>query len=165
MSRISAQVLARAVDAVQAMDLTKKEVLADEIFRVQPCMLASVMAQKEFGVALEKINFLLHVLLVCFQAMNESGLTWATVTEVEQERQLQRYLAIFESSGGNNDPLRDELLQQYINSHPEKWLLAYVSSETAAWLKRTAPAESDKYVMLAALNLVNCIAFSTLAEV
>jgi hypothetical protein len=48
-------------------------------------------------------------------------------------------------------------------SHPEKWLVAYVSSELTSWLKRIVPEESDKYVMLAAWNLVNCIAFAELA--
>ena len=63
MSRISAQAMARAVCAVQAM-------------------------------------------VVCFQAMKESGLTWVTVTEDEQERQMRRYAAIVESTSG-----RDKLLQ------------------------------------------------------
>src|ERR1700722_8786598 len=124
MSRISAQAMARAVCAVQAMDFSKKEALVDEVFRVQTHMLASVMVHKKFGVSLEKIDFLLQILLVCFQAMKESGLTWVTVTEDEQERQMQRYAAIVESSS-----CRDELLHQYIDSHPEKWLVAYVSSE------------------------------------
>jgi len=162
MSRISAQAMARAINAVLAMDFGKKEALTDEVFRIQPHMLASVMVQKDFGVPLEKVDFLLHILLVCFQAMKESGLTWATVTEDEQERQFQRYLAIFESSARQNDQRRDELLGQYINGHPEKWLVAYLSSETTAWLKRIVPEESDKYVMLAAWNLVNCIAFAKL---
>jgi hypothetical protein len=158
MTRISPQDMARAVGAVRAMEFGEKEALADEVFRVQPHMLASVVAQKEFGVSLEKIDFLLDILLVCFQAMKESGLTWATVTEDEQERQMQRYSAIVESSS-----CRDELLHQYIGSHPEKWLVAYVSSELTSWLKRIVPEESDKYVMLAAWNLVNCIAFGKLA--
>ena len=163
MTRISPQDMARAVGAVRAMDFGEKKAPADEVFRVQPHMLASVVAQKELGVSLEKIDFLLHILLICFQAMKESGLTWITVTEDEQERQMQRYVAIFEASACMNDPRRDELLQQYINSHPEKWLVAYVSSEMASWLKRIAPEESDKYVMLAVWNLVNCIAFAKLA--
>ena len=158
MTRISPQDLARAVNAVRAMDFGEKEALADEVSRVQPHMLASVVAQKELGVSLEKIDFLLDILLVCFQAMKESGLTWVTVTEDEQERQMQRYSAIVESSS-----CRDELLHQYIDSHPEKWLVAYVSSELTSWLKRIVPEESDKYVMLAAWNLVNCMAFAKLA--
>jgi len=36
MSRISSQALARAIDAVHAMDFRQKEDLADEVFRIQP---------------------------------------------------------------------------------------------------------------------------------
>jgi hypothetical protein len=157
MTRISPQDMARAVGAVRAMDFGEKKALADEVFRVQPNMLASVVVQKKLGVSLEKIDFLLDILLVCFQAMKESGLTWVTVTEDEQERQMQRFAAIVESTS-----CRDELLHQYVDSHPEKWLVAYVSSELASWLKRIVPEESDKYVMLATWNLVNCIAFAEL---
>lgn len=32
----------------------------------------------------------------------------------------------------------------------------------AGWLQRVVPGESDKFVVLAALNLVNCIAFAWL---
>ena len=158
MTRISPEDLARAIVAVRGMDFSEKEALGDEVFRVQPHMMASVLAQKELGVSLEKIDFLLNILLVCFQAMKESGLTWVTVTEDEQERQLIRHTAFVRSSSG-----RDETLRQYIDSHPEKWLAAYVSSELGDWLKRTAPEEPDKYVMLAAWNLVNCIAYGKLA--
>jgi hypothetical protein len=146
------------------MDLSEKEALADEVYRVQPHLLGSALVQKEFGVCLEKIDFLLNILLVCFEAMKGSSLTWVTVTHDEQERQMQRYLAIFESSARKKVQRRDELLGQYISGHPEKWLVAYVSSETTSWMKRIVPEESDKYVMLAAWNLVNCIAFANLAE-
>ena len=50
-------------------------------------------------------------------------------------------------------------MQQYIENHPEKYLLACVWSKTADWLKRIVPDDSDRYVMLVAANLVNCIAF------
>jgi hypothetical protein len=50
-------------------------------------------------------------------------------------------------------------MRQYIENHPEQNLLAYVTSETTNWLKRITPEETDTYVMLAAVNFVNCIAF------
>jgi len=75
--------MACAVDAVRAMDFSKKEALTDEVFRVQPHMLASFMAQKEFGVPLEKIDFLPNILLVCFQAMKGSGVNWATALSLQ----------------------------------------------------------------------------------
>jgi len=54
---------------------------------------------------------------------------------------------------------------QYVDGHPEQPLLALVMRECTGWLKnvarRGAEKESDKYVMMASVNLVNCIAHST----
>ena len=61
--------------------------------------------------------------------------------------------------GGLPADLRDRAVQQYLAGHPEKDLLAFVNDETAQWLQRVAPKESDKYVVMAALNFVNCIAY------
>lgn len=53
-------------------------------------------------------------------------------------------------------------MRQYLADHPEKDLLAYVTAETSKWMTRIVAEESDKYVMLAIWNLVNCIAFVAL---
>jgi len=51
---------------------------------------------------------------------------------------------------------------QYTAGHPEPVLLAFVVSQGDNWLpelaRRQSVKESDKFVMLAAINLVNCIA-------
>jgi hypothetical protein len=41
----------------------------------------------------------------------------------------------------------------------QKEQLAYVQVETMKWLTRIVPEESDKYIVLAAWNIANCIAF------
>ena len=159
MSRISYNALAQAITTVRAMDMKQKEQLADELFRAQPHLLGSFLAQKQLGVSLEKMDFLMDLLLICFQAMKESGLTWPVITEDELDRQLQRYIAIVKFGNDLGKSLRDQSMQQYIEDHPEKELLAYVQVETANWLNRIVPEETDKYVMMAAANFVNCIAF------
>jgi hypothetical protein len=159
MSRISLTVMARAIRAVQAMSLKQKESLGDEIFRVQPHMLGSVLVLQKFGVSLEKMEFAFEILFVCFQAMKESDLTWPLITEDEQELQSQIYIGTVKFGEELSESFRDRLMQQYIERHPEQNLLAYVWSETANWLKRIVPEDSDKYVMMVAANLVNCIAF------
>ena len=93
MSRLSTESVEKAVDAVQAMDRPQKERLADEIFRMQPSMLGSILVLPRLGVPMEKVEFAVGVLLVCFQAMKESGLAWPVITEDEQERQLARFVA------------------------------------------------------------------------
>lgn len=162
MSRLSTESVEKAVDAVQAMDRPQKERLADEIFRMQPNMLGSILVLPRLGVPMEKVEFAVGVLLVCFQAMKESGLAWPVITEDEQERQLARFVAATRLGEDIAPSLRSRALRRYIAAHPEKSLAAYVASDTSKWLGEVAADESDKYAMLAVWNLVNCIAFAEL---
>ena len=50
-------------------------------------------------------------------------------------------------------------LAQYIEFHPEKHLLAFLHHEVTHWLNRVLPEEPGKFVIITALNIVNCIAF------
>lgn len=159
MARISRGALCRAIEKVQAQDLKQKEALADELFRDQPHMFGSFLVQHHLGVSAEKMEFLLDILFVCFQAMKESGLAWPLITEDEQDRQMARYIGIVKFGEDLSAPLRDLAMQKYIGDHPEKELLAHVTVATANWLKRIVPEETDRYVMMTAANLVNCIAF------
>ena len=102
------------------------------------------------------------MLLVCFQAMKESGPAWPVITEDEQERQLARFVAATRLGEDIAPSLRSRALRRYISAHPEKSLAAYVASDTSKWLGEIAADESDKYAMLAVWNLVNCIAFAEL---
>jgi hypothetical protein len=153
MSRISLKNVAAAIRSVNAMSLSQKEALADEIYQQQPHMLASCLVQSRLGAKPAAVEFLLHVLFVCYQSMEASGLHWPVITEDEQDRQMQRWI------GGSVAELARE---QYTCQHPEQPLLAFVLSETDQWRRKVSErdeeAESDKFVMMAAMNLVNCIA-------
>ena len=159
MSRISRHALCRAIETIRAMNRTDKEHLADELFRDQPNMFGSFLVQQQMGVSLEKMEFLLDILFICFQAMKESGLSWPLITEDEQDRQLGRYVATVKFGDDLSEQLRDRAMKQYIAGHPEQALFAFVSTETANWLRRIVPEETDKYIILTAANFVNCIAF------
>lgn len=163
MSRISRHVLAIALARVRAMDLTQKEQLGDELFRAQPHVFASFLVQQKLGVSPAKMDFLLEIVLTCFQAMKESGLSWPLITEDEQDRQMRRLAATVKFSDDLRRDLRDRALQQFIDTHPERNLLTFVQRQSAMWLKRVEPEESDKFVVMAALNLVSCIASVPLA--
>lgn len=154
--------MAKALIAAQAMDLQQKAQLADEVFRAQPNLLGSVVVLPRLGVARSKVDFAVELLFVCYLAMKASGLTWPVITEDDQDRQLQRFVAIARFGDDLDDRLRERSMQRYIADHPEKDLLAYVTAETSKWMTRHVPEESDKYVMLAIWNLVNCIAFVAL---
>ena len=140
--------------------MLQKEQLVDEVFRQQPNMLGSFLVQKQMGVSLEKMEFLLDILLICFQAMKESGLTWPLITEDEQDKQLGRYVAAVKFGEDLSPSLQDRVMKQYIAAHPEQHLFAFVTAEIRDWLSRIVPDAADKYLMLAAANFVNCIAFA-----
>jgi hypothetical protein len=162
MSRITVDNLAAAIRKVRSMSLKEKEALAEEIHRRQPHMLASCLVQSRLGVEPAAVEFLLNILLVCYQSMKESGLQWPLITEDEQERQMQRWIGAVQFSEHAAGSAADSARGQYASQHPEQALLAFVLNETNQWLReisqRNGEAESDKFVMMASMNLVNCIA-------
>jgi hypothetical protein len=162
MSRISIENVAAAIRKVSAMSLAQKEALADEIHRRQPYMLASCLVQSTLGSKPSAVEFLLGVLLVCYQSMKESGLQWPVITEDEQDRQMQRWIGAVRFSESSAGPVAERAREQYVCRHPEQPLLAFVLSLTDQWRRqvpeREREAESDRFVMMASINLVNCIA-------
>lgn len=162
-NRISIKQLAAAIKKVRSMSLTQKTSLTEEISQQQPNLLASCLVQQRLGASEQKVEFLLNILLVCFQAMKESGHRWPLITEDEQERQMARYIGAVRFSEDLLDPtLAEAARSHYAAHHPEAALLAFVVNETNIWLKeltaQSDEADSDRFIMMAAVNLVNCIA-------
>jgi hypothetical protein len=164
--RISIHDVIVAAKKVRRMTQAQKLRLADEIYEAQPNLLAACLCQQQLGVAPESVEFLLHLLFTCFEAMKESPFDWPIISEAEQERQLQRLVGSVKFSEELDDPaLANAAREQYVADHPEQPLLAFVLGEVRPWLQdlthRGAGAESDKYVMMAAINMVNCIAHAS----
>jgi hypothetical protein len=145
MSRITEDNLAAAIRKVRAMSVQEKAVLADEICLRQPHLLASCLVQSRLGVGQAAVEFLINILLVCYQSMTESGLHWPVITEDEQERQMQRWIGAVQFSEHAMPSAADGAREQYASQHPEQRLLAFVVSETDQWLRdiseRNAEAE------------------------
>jgi hypothetical protein len=164
-SRISIKHVAAAIKKVQAMDLAQRVSLADEIFIEQPNLLACCLVQPRLGVDMQSVELLLNILLVCYQAMKETGIDWPVISEDEQERQMQRMVGAVKFSEEMAEPaLAHAARAQYLANHPEQPLLAFVLDQSNTWLRdlarRHAESESDKFVMMASINLVNCIAYA-----
>lgn len=160
MPRITAQHLARAIEAVRAMSMERKAALADEVFQQQPTLFGVFLVQTRLGVSFEKMEFLLELLFVSFLAMRETGLQWPRISEDELDRQAARLSATVNFAEGLGTALAGQSVAQCINAHPEQYLFAYVTTEVTEWLGKVQPEESDKYVMLAAMNIANCIAYA-----
>ena len=147
------------------MGIKQKEILADELFRTQLNMFGSALAIQRMGVSLEKIEVVLELLFVCFQAMKQSGLPWPLITEADLDKQLGRYVATVRFGEDLSPAQRQRAMMQYLEAHPEKPLLAHVTDELNKWLASTGPENPDNYVMLASMNFVNCIAFTPIPTV
>jgi hypothetical protein len=88
MSRITTENVAAAIRKVSSMSLPQKEELAEEIHGHQPQLLASCVVQLKLGAYINDVEFLLNILLVCHQALKESGLRWPMITEDERCKPL-----------------------------------------------------------------------------
>lgn len=158
------EALVDAIDIIRAMGVAQKAQLGDELFQTQPNLLGSVIVLQRMGISLAKIEVALELLFVCYQSMKQSGLRWPMITEADLDKQMGRHVAIVQFDEGLSPVQRQRALTQYLDVHPEKPLLAYVTGELNKWLAEIEPEATDNYVMLACINLVNCIAFTTIPK-
>jgi hypothetical protein len=158
MSAISQAVLANAAVAVGAMDMDRRVALADEVFAHQPNLLASVLVQQRMGASLAQIEVLLNILLVAYQAMQTSGRRWPVISEATQERCLQRLTGKVRFAEGLGLELLQQAVQDQIAAHGEPPLLAFAFGRLREHGLLAIETEAQKYLVLAALNLVDCIA-------
>ena len=159
MGRLTQWVVIEADVAVRRMSHDQKVRLADEIYAQQPNMLAAFLALPGMGVQMAQLEVALHILFVTFQAMKLSGHQWPLVTEDIQDGCLQRLTARARFNEGLPQELATKLVQEFHTEHAERYLLAFVYS----WLDEhdlmAVRTEAEKYLMMAALNLVECVAF------
>ena len=159
MELITQAVLGHAHRDVNAMHEAQKIQLADEIFLQQPNLLASILVLPNMGVNIMQLEVPLHILLVTFQAMKRSGHTWPIIQEDVQERCLQRLSARMRFNEGLPAQTAEHLVKQFCDEHRERYLLAFVYGYLGEHDLLGVRTDAEKYLLLAALNLVECIAF------
>ena len=164
MARITQKTLVASVRRVAAMDIPTKLKLVDEMFREQPNMLASVLVQKQLGVSEQKMDFLVQLVLVLFVAMRESGIDWPCISVDEQDRQMNKTAGMASFNQGLAPELLSVAADFHLKDHPEKVLLAHVVGNISEWMQKIEVEESDKYIMLVAINTVNCLAYCALPQ-
>ena len=150
--------LIRAIKKFQKLNIKEKEIICDEIFIEQPNLLASVLVQQQLGNTIEEVDVLLSVLIVLHLALKESGKRIVKISEEEQEHQLRELLANIKFSEGMGRNLVDSSISQYVENHNEPFLLAYVIEVMKEAKFFEKERESSKFLIMAGLNLVNCIA-------
>ncbi|MDQ5961004.1 MAG: hypothetical protein QG592_2087 [Pseudomonadota bacterium] len=155
---ISQKLLVNAVLAVNAMNAQEKVLLADEIFAHQSNLLASVLVLPRMGVSLQQLEVPITILLVIWQAMKTSGRNWPMISEDIRERCLQRLTARSRFIEGLPVALQQRAVQDQIEEHGEPQLLAHVYGQLRENGLLAIRTDAEKYLVLAALNLVDCVA-------
>ena len=160
MGLITQAALVQAVIDVNAMSHDQKVRLADEVFEHQPNMLASILVLPRMGVSMAQLEVPLNILLVTFQAMKRSRRTWPIISEAVQETCLQRLTARARFNDGLPDQLATKVVKQFCDEHPERYLLAFAYGYLGDHDLLSVRTDAEKFLLLAALNLVDCVAFA-----
>ena len=162
MASISSRNLVDAVLRVERMSFTERERLADEVHARQPNLFFSVLVLQRYGATLVQMEVVLNLLLVFHEAMKISGSgsasKWPVISEDVQERCLKRISGRVRFIKGLSPRLRSQATADAVGDHPEQQLLAYVFSKFKESDLLGIKTEAEKMLMLAALNLVECIA-------
>ncbi len=157
MSIITVPILGYAAIAIGRMNLQQKSDLADEIFAQQPQLLASVLVQHRYGTSFVQLDVLINMLLIFFQAMKDSGRAWPVISEDMQERCLKRVVGRVMFIEGLTSEQASQALADFTGNHPEPQLIAFAFGELTRMGILGIKNEAEKYFVLAAVNLVECI--------
>ena len=158
MALITQAVLAKAAIAVDAMGLDERVRLADEVFAHQPNLLASVLVLQRMGASLPQMDVPIYILLVAYQALKTSGHTWPMISEDTQETCLRRLTGRIRFAKGLGRGSLQQSTKQYIDEHREPYLLAFAYGHLGENDLLGVKTEAEKSLLLATLNLVECIA-------
>jgi hypothetical protein len=162
MASISSRNLVDAVLRVKRMTFQERERLAEEVHALQPNLFFSVLALQRYGVTLEQMEVVLMLLLVFHEAMKGSGRSWPVISEDVQERCLARISGRVRFIEGLTPLQQTQATTDAVGNHPEPQLLAYVFGKFEDNRLLGIRTEAEKMLMLAALNLVECIAETAL---
>jgi hypothetical protein len=159
MGRLTQWAVIEADVAVRRMSHDQRVRLADEIYALQPNMLASILALPRLVVDMAHLEVALHILLVTFQAMKLSGHQWPLITEDIQDDCLQRLTIRARFNDGLPQELATKVVEQFHTEYVERYLLAFVYGWLDVHDLMGVRTEAEKYLMLGAINLVECVAF------
>ena len=140
------------------MSFIERVELAAEVHAGQSNLVFSVLVLQRYGAKLVQIEVVLNVLLVFHEVMTISDSNWPVVSEDVQERCLQRVTGRVRFIEGLSPQLQTQATVDAVGDHPKQQLLAYVFGKFKEGDLLGIKTEAEKMLMLAALNLVECIA-------
>ena len=164
MASISARNLVDAVLHVEAMSFEEHQRLGHEVHAAQPNLYFSVLVLHRYDAGFVQIEVVLMMLFVFHEAMKLSGKGWPLISEDEQERCLKRVSGRVRFIEGLTPQQQSQAVLDAVQNHPEQQLLAYVFGKFKENGLLGIQTEAEKMLMLAALNLVECIAENALQQ-
>lgn len=118
----------------------------------------SVVVLHKLGDSLQQIEVVLELLLVFHEAMKASGKSWPLISEQVQDRCMQRLCARVAFIEGLTHELQEQASWQAAAEHPEQPMLAWTLGQFKDHGLLGIDTDVHKLLLLAALNLVECIA-------
>jgi len=116
------------------------------------------------GASLPQVEVLLNILLVAYQAMKMSGHHWPVISEETQDLCMQRVTGKVRFIEGLRADMIQRAVNQQIEQHAEPYLLAFAYGQLKENDLLEIRTDVEKYLVLGALNLVECIGATALTN-
>ena len=159
MSKIQPKHLAHAIKIVDRMTIAEKTNIIDAIYVSQPTLLASIAALSKVGTGPKKLEVLVNILLIIFEAMRATGIVWAVIDEDTQERCLRRVVARIKFTEGMSETTRLDAIREAAEQMAEPHLFGVVILRLIEHRVFKVQTDADQYFVLGALNLVEFLSF------
>jgi hypothetical protein len=122
---ISERIVVESIRHINSLDMLGKEKLVDEIFTNQPNMLGTVIVLSKLNVPMAKIDIILFILLVLYEAfVKRSGLSIPLITEDLIEKMHKNNTAMLKYVDKETDGYN--IIGQSMLKSPHKFIMAFV---------------------------------------
>jgi hypothetical protein len=157
---ITHPILVNAAISVERMSFSEREQLADEVHAAQPNLLLSVLALQHSGATTQQMEVVLNLLLVFYSAMKASGKVWPVISEDIQDQGLKRIGARARYIQRLPEHRQRKATDDAVLKHSEEQIMAYALGVLAKHQLDSVKTDAEHMIMLATLNLVECIALT-----
>lgn len=154
---INESAVVSAIEKANKMDIAEQAKFMDMVHLEQPNLLGSVLVLRSFGLDMNDIGLVLHILMVLLLTLEEVGIKIEQISEKQQEKEFEILSHSVNFADGMSEELQVRSIEQYANNHKEPILFGYVLSVLRHGDIVARTDEKSKYIMMSALNLVNCI--------
>lgn len=140
---------------IMRLNLREKEGFCDEIFENQPSLLAHVLALSEVGASHEKIEHVIHNLMVLYHIFTSNGTKLRTITEDDIERAFKNNIAMLQLLATESRTERERIIKLSTTKHPEQNVLAFLTG----YLNENGFSEyteGNNHCAIAAKNIFDC---------